>query len=425
MEGNIGWKYNKAYYYNLQGDPSNGNLLKAQNDELLGAIYDGSSLKQLSEVWEKVIGAHKNIFQVELTTSYPGLITGIGVNHQTTLKWMDQTVDKPVQIPEFKLGITFDHTTGLPIIPGSSIKGVLRSFFPVMNQNKFCDCYEEKLNYITAILHKVSQLVSCLKNEEAEKQKLCKDLLISRSGMYTVKTKDELLGQFKEEHLEEIYNMSGISNDELDAMTSDQALTIAAEKRLEKYEMEEVETLYKSYNRDKKKKLEKDINDSFEEKISTILNRPLEDEEIDNEDKTKASCLALEMFEGKKKNGEYIPIYQRDTFFDAIPVSGDSNADGELFAKDFITPHKNPFKDPEPICFMKIRSNVKFRFYFNLHDGDKDGVNVSKEEKLMLIKYLLYKNGLGAKTNVGYGQFNFSKEEMNAKNNSTKRKIAY
>ncbi|WP_278969523.1 type III-B CRISPR module RAMP protein Cmr6 [Phocaeicola barnesiae] len=408
MEGNIGWKYNKAYFYNLQGNPSNGNLLKRQNDELLGATFDESYLEQLLNVWDK----SNNIFRLEMTTSYPGLITGIGNNHQTTLKWMDQTREKPVQIPEFKLGITFDHTTGVPIIPGSSIKGVLRSFFPVMNQNKFCDCYEEKINYIAAILHKVHLLVSHLKNEEAEKQELRKDLLISRSGMYTAKTKDELLSQFKEEYLEKIYNMSGISNDELDVMTSDQALAIAAEKQLEKYELEEVETIYKSYNRDKKKKLEKDINDSYGEKISMILNRPLEDEEIDNEDKTKASCLALEMFEGKKKNGEYIPIYQRDTFFDAIPVSGDSNADGELFAKDFITSHKNPFKDPEPICFMKIRSNVKFRFYFSLHDGDKDGVNVSKEEKLMLIKYLLYKNGIGAKTNVGYGQFKFSKDEM-------------
>lgn len=403
MEGNIGWKYNKAYFYNLQGKSSNGNLLKEQNDELLGTIYDDSSLKQLSNV----IAKDKNIFQVELITSYPGLITGIGVNHQTTLKWMDQTVEKPIQISEFKLGITFDHTTGVPIIPGSSIKGMLRSFFPVMNQNKFCDCYEEKINYIAAILHKVHLLVSHLKNEESEKQKLRKDLLINLSGIYATQTKDDLLRQFKKEWEEEILNMNGISDDEFSVLTSDQALMIEAEKRLERHEAENIEALYKSYNRDKKKKLEKDINDSYNKIISTILNRPLEDEEIDNEDKTKASFLALDMFEGKKKNGECIPIYQRDTFFDAIPVSGDTNADGKLFAKDFITPHKNPFKDPEPICFMKIRSNVKFRFYFSLHDEV-----ISKEEKLLLIKYLLSKNGLGAKTNVGYGQFNFPKDEM-------------
>lgn len=61
MEGNIGWKYNKAYYYNLQGDPSNGNLLKKQNDELLDTIYDDSLLKQLLDVWKNVIAKDKNI----------------------------------------------------------------------------------------------------------------------------------------------------------------------------------------------------------------------------------------------------------------------------------------------------------------------------------------------------------------------------
>ena len=186
-----------------------------------------------------------------------------------------------------------------------------------------------------------------------------------------------------------IVNLNGV----LSRLIIDEDITVTEEKGIKKKQL-------KAY--------------SYEKTISTILNRPLEDEEIDNEDKTKASFLALDMFEGKNENGECIPIYQRDSFFDAIPVSGDTNADGKLFAKDFITPHKNPFKDPEPICFMKIRSNVKFRFYFSLHDGDKDKdrVNVSKEEKLMLIKYLLYKNGLGAKTNVGYGQFKFSEDEM-------------
>lgn len=404
MDGNIGWKYNKAYFYNLQGEPSNGDLLKKQNDELLGTIYDDLSLKHLLDVWKNVIETDNNIFQVELTTSYPGLITGIGVNHQTTLKWMGQAEGKFVQIPEFKLGITFDHTTGLPIIPGSSIKGVLRSFFPVMNQNKFCDCYEEKIDYIAAILHKVYRLVSYLKNEEAEKQKLRKDLLISRSGMYTAKTKDELLGQFKKQRENEILNMEGISDEEFDTLTSDQALTIAAEEYLKQFETETIESFFRSFNRRGRDELNKEVEKEYNDNINAILE--LEDININNEDKKKASSLALEMFEGKR-DGMFIPIYERDTFFDAIPVSGDMNANGELFAKDFITPHKNPFKDPEPICFMKIRSNVRFRFYFSLHDGV-----ISKEEKLLLIKYLLYKNGIGAKTNVGYGQFKFSKVEF-------------
>ena len=53
----------------------------------------------------------------ELTTTYPGLLVGSGYNHP---KLKENTDD-------FQLGFFFDHTTGLPIISGSSIKGLLRS----------------------------------------------------------------------------------------------------------------------------------------------------------------------------------------------------------------------------------------------------------------------------------------------------------
>jgi CRISPR-associated protein Cmr6 len=53
----------------------------------------------------------------ELTTLYPGLLVGSGYNHP---KLKENTDD-------FQLGFFFDHTTGLPLINGSSIKGLLRS----------------------------------------------------------------------------------------------------------------------------------------------------------------------------------------------------------------------------------------------------------------------------------------------------------
>ena len=49
---------------------------------------------------------------------YPGLITGVGVSHEMGLEG------------EIKLGITFDYTHGTPLISGSTVKGVLRSYFP-------------------------------------------------------------------------------------------------------------------------------------------------------------------------------------------------------------------------------------------------------------------------------------------------------
>ena len=52
-----------------------------------------------------------------LKVRYPGLVTGVGIRHEAKVEG------------EFKLGIHFDYTTGLPVIYGSSVKGVLRRAF--------------------------------------------------------------------------------------------------------------------------------------------------------------------------------------------------------------------------------------------------------------------------------------------------------
>ncbi len=54
-----------------------------------------------------------------LTTTYPGLLIGAGYEHELHVDG------------EFKLGFFFDYTIGLPVIPGSSVKGVLRSAFMI------------------------------------------------------------------------------------------------------------------------------------------------------------------------------------------------------------------------------------------------------------------------------------------------------
>lgn len=56
-----------------------------------------------------------------LSVCYPGLVTGVGIGHEAKIE------------EEFKLGIHLDYTTGLPVIYGSSVKGVLRSAFEVEN----------------------------------------------------------------------------------------------------------------------------------------------------------------------------------------------------------------------------------------------------------------------------------------------------
>jgi len=212
--------------------------------------------------------------QFDLVTRYPGLTLGTGYGHGV----------KNV-VGDFKIGFFFDHTTGLPVIPGSSIKGMLRSVFP------------------------------CATGKHQHKN------------------------------------------------TSD-----------------EIKKAKRAYIR---KLLAKD--DLFN---------------VDN--------LELEIFEGKdfcKKQGNgLIPVPLRDTFLDAEIVQG--NGTGHIFGDDYITPHIDPesrkpapLKNPIPLRFLKILPNVTFRFSFELHDG-----LITKEQKLTLFRQILLDQGVGAKTNVGYGR---------------------
>ena len=62
--------------------------------------------------------AEAGLASLTFRTLYPGMIIGLGLSHGT-----------PVD-GDLKCGFQFDYATGLPIIPGSSVKGVLRSVFP-------------------------------------------------------------------------------------------------------------------------------------------------------------------------------------------------------------------------------------------------------------------------------------------------------
>ena len=73
---------------------------------------------------------------------------------------------------------------------------------------------------------------------------------------------------------------------------------------------------------------------------------------------------------------------------------------GKLFAGDAITPHKDPLKNPVPISFLKVAPGCQVEFRFRLVDSI-----ITAEEKKKIFKRIIRKYGLGAKTNVGYGQF--------------------
>jgi CRISPR-associated protein Cmr6 len=72
---------------------------------------------------------------------------------------------------------------------------------------------------------------------------------------------------------------------------------------------------------------------------------------------------------------------------------------------DSITPHgDNPLKNPLPITMLKIAPGCEIEFRFRLVDSVVDGKVFKKEDKLKLFENILKTVGVGAKTNVGYGQ---------------------
>ncbi len=95
-------------------------------------------------------------------------------------------------------------------------------------------------------------------------------------------------------------------------------------------------------------------------------------------------------------------------FFDAVIVRSE---DGKIFEKDFITPHKNPLKNPIPIQILKVRPGVQFAFQFLLREKYVVDENPSRlrlltpAQRLELFRRIILQLGAGAKTNTGYGAF--------------------
>lgn len=75
-----------------------------------------------------------------LKTCYPGLLIGTGNPHNLN---MDSVI---------KCGFSFDSVTGLPYIPGSSLKGMLRSYFPGEKDRESAKEYEA---YIGSIIESI------------------------------------------------------------------------------------------------------------------------------------------------------------------------------------------------------------------------------------------------------------------------------
>jgi CRISPR-associated protein Cmr6 len=313
---NLSWHFYKNYFVNANGSLMNlkkenlksdatEKMFKKKNEEISIKAYDISYFKN-----------YPNSFQLFCT--YPGLLLGAGYGHEVSAKG------------ELKLGFFFDYTTGLPIIPGSSVKGVLRSVFP-----DFKTVFDSNNNQTFK-----------LKMEAIDKERIA-------------------------------WFMALVEN-------------IDKEKFLETY--------YEP----------KEINKITDNDIATYCK------------------LTLEIFEGikditkTKATEKYYSIYERDIFHDAVIVEAGKN--NCLLGDDYITPHhpQGLLKNPVPIPFLKVLPNV--RFNFNI--AAKNSLIVSSltaDKKHKLFQKILLTIGIGAKTNVGYGQFSI--KDITTVNNTQQREI--
>lgn len=250
----------------------------------------------------------------DLVTTYPGLLIGSGYNHQADLEG------------EYKFGFYFDHTTGMPVIPGSSVKGSLRQVFPT----SFTGEKDKRVEFLKWLLT--------------------------------------------------------LTNEDIEASDSDSEIP--------------------TFN-------------------------------IGNIDFEVLEALEYSIFEGRHDNSgdrKYesdTSIYERDIFYDAYirdtnhpPISHaeDHETQNPFLGNDFITPHKqddrekahlDPFAEPTPLQFLKVLPGVSFRFQFKLHDSEINGLTVRADQKLFLFRRIMLTLGIGAKTNVGYGQFIAEEEYTN------------
>lgn len=274
---NVGWLYYRDYYHDFSKykkkvkyfyykankkqseKPQRGILQEIIFKEMKNPFIFSSRLNGMLNDNKFISDSlQKNGFTpLKLKTTYPGLLIGSGLSHGTPID------------NDIKCGFQFDYSTGLPIIPGSSVKGVLRSAFPDKKKDKTYNSM--RIDYILSLLSK-----------------------------------------------------QGINYTE---------------------------------------------NDIF--------------------------LMAENIF--NHENDKY------DIFMDAIITNGPK--DGKFIGDDYITPHNNPYKDPNPIQFIKVLPEVEFTFFFKLSPYTLNKETKTEVNKLDLYRQILLDFGIGAKTNVGYGHF--------------------
>lgn len=122
-----------------------------------------SAISVNTDVLEVLISADYSVVNMRVQAS--GLLIGSGLAHGL-----------PGSEEDVKTGLQFDYTSGLPVIPGSSVKGVIRSAFPTIKEDKeqsnggeieLGEADAEKLNYIKSLIADIPEFSAlCLEDKD-------------------------------------------------------------------------------------------------------------------------------------------------------------------------------------------------------------------------------------------------------------------
>ncbi len=108
-------------YYDGQNIDKISSSFKEKNQAIAARIWDRGS---------KQIPCQKTPFcNLQLRVTNPGMLIGLGMAHDSGSKCGEDEDDEDALNSEIRNGFTLDSVTGLPYLPGSSVKGVLRSAF--------------------------------------------------------------------------------------------------------------------------------------------------------------------------------------------------------------------------------------------------------------------------------------------------------
>ena len=154
MSSNLHYLFHTEYYENIKLGKIEVKDKKKTVEFLVDCTGHNDSLKKATFVGtddrRSINAAH--IFT--LRTTYPGLMLGLGYPH-----------DPGGSKEAIQLGFTFDFVTGMPYIPGSTVKGVLRSAF-----RNYPDVVKEKASdSIKKVdLQKLETYLRCLRGQTPE-----------------------------------------------------------------------------------------------------------------------------------------------------------------------------------------------------------------------------------------------------------------